>query len=305
VAGILGGNGDASDGFYLGIAPKVDLINLKVSDDFGQAYESDVVAAMQWVYDNKEQYNIRVVNMSINSTVASSYHNSPMSAAAEILWFNGVVVVVSAGNYWSDYDFNPVLAAPANDPFLITVGGTDEKGTTRINDDVIGNFSAFGTTLDGHFKPEIYAPGKNIISVLATSSTWDETHPDRVVLDGEYFRLSGTSMSAPMVAGAAALLLQAEPDLTPDQVKYRLINSAGWIGPGKYLDVFAAITTPTTNSANTDIEASQLLWTGDEPVVWGSVAWNSVAWNSVAWNSVAWNSVAWNSVAWNSVAWND
>jgi serine protease AprX len=259
---------------------------------------------MQWVYDNKSSYNIRVVNLSINATVESSYHNSPMSAAAEILWFNNVVVVASAGNYWSEYDINPVLAAPAHDPFLITVGATDEKGTTRITDDVIANFSGFGTTLDGHFKPDIYAPGKNIISVLADSSWWHNDYLDRFV-EGGYFRLSGTSMSAPMVSGAAALLLQAEPGLTPDQVKYRLINTARWIGPGKYLDVYAAITTSTTESANTSQIASQLLWTGDNPVAWGSVAWNSVAWNSVAWNSVAWNSVAWNSVAWNSVAWNE
>jgi serine protease AprX len=123
-------------------------------------------------------------------------------------------------------------------------------------------------------------------------------------MNGEYFRLSGTSMSAPMVTGAAVLLLQDEPELTPDQVKYRLIDSARFIGSGyAYLNIYAAVTGNSTESANTGITASQLLWSGDDPVTWESVAWNSVAWNSVAWNSVAWNSVAWNSVAWNSVFW--
>jgi serine protease AprX len=305
VAGIIGGNGTAADGFYSGVAPKVDLINLKISDENGMAYESDAVAAMQWVYDNKEQYNIRVVNLSIQSASEMSYHQSPMDAAAEILWFNGVVVVAASGNWDPQGVYNPILAAPANDPFIITVGASNEKGSARIQDDAWANFSAWGMTQDGFYKPDIMAPGKDIISVLSMSSDWDEVYPEKVVLTNEYIRLSGSSMSAPMVSGAVALLLQAEPDLTPDQVKYRLTHASASLQGISYLDVYEAITTPTTESANTGLTASQLLWTGDEPVTWGSVAWNSVAWNSVAWNSVAWNSVAWNSVAWNSVAWNE
>jgi serine protease AprX len=305
VAGIIGGHGGASDGMYAGIAPGVTLINLKIMDDYGMAYESDTVAALQWVYENKEAYNIRVVNLSIQSTLEQSYHTSPLDAAAEILWFNGVVVVASAGNYQSDSEINPILAAPANDPFIITVGAVDENDTPNRGDDFLAPFSAEDDSLPDNRKPEVLAPGHDIINVLSSSSSWRFEHPDRVILDGEYIRLSGTSLAAPMVAGAAALLVQAEPDLTPDQVKYRLISTGSTINDCRYLDVFTAVTTPTTESANTGIEASQLLWTGDEPIVWGSVAWNSVAWNSVAWNSVAWNSVAWNSVAWNSVAWNE
>ncbi len=305
VAGIIGGNGDASAGRYVGIAPKADIINLKISDDMGMAYESDAVAAMQWVYENKDHYNIRVVNISLNSTVPSSYHDSPLNAAAEILWFNGLVVVVSAGNSGTGSQIDTISAAPANDPFLITVGATDESGTARKQDDSIPTFSASGWTLDYFSKPDIFAPGKNIVSVLASSSHWKFDYPDRVTSDQEYFRASGTSMSAPMVSGAAALLLQAEPGLTPDQVKYRLRFASTAIQGYPYLDVYKALTTPTTASANTGLVASHLLSTGSEPIVWSSVAWNSVAWNSVAWNSVAWNSVAWNSVAWNSVAWNE
>ena len=305
VAGIIGGHGGDSGGVYSGIAPKVNLISLRISDDTGMAYESDAVEAMQWALDNKDQYNIRVVNMSLNSLTPSSYHDSPMSAAAEILWFNGVVVVVSAGNSGGNEMYDTINSAPANDPFLITVGAMDEKGTSRRNDDSVPTFSAWGLTYDGHMKPEIYAPGKDIISVSSISSDWNLDHPERTILDHQYFRISGTSMSAPMVSGAAALLLQAEPNLTPDQVKYRLVQSAGWTSGWKYLDVYAMITTPTTGSSNTGLQASQLLWTGDEPVAWDSVNWGSVNWGSVNWGSVNWGSVNWGSVNWGSVSWDD
>jgi serine protease AprX len=304
VAGIIGGSGYRSDGLYAGIAPQVNFISLKISDEEGMAYESDAIEAMQWVLDHKDKYNIRAVNLSVNSTQESSYHASPMDAAAEILWFNGIVVVASVGNKAHSGGYNTAKAAPANDPFIITVGASDERGSADISDDAVAAFSAHGNTSDGFSKPEIIAPGKDIISILGPGN-WISDYPDRVIMDGEYFRLSGTSMSAPMVTGAAVLLLQDEPELTPDQVKNRLLDSARSIGGGfAYLDIYAAVTGDSTESANTGITASQLLWSGEEPVTWESVAWNSVAWNSVAWNSVAWNSVAWNSVAWNSVAWN-
>lgn len=303
VAGIIGGNGTAASGFYQGVAPKVKLINLKISDENGLASESDAVAAMQWIYDHKAQYNIRVVNLSFQTTVEMSYHQSPVDAAAEILWFNGVVVVAASGNWDPQGVYSPSRAAPANDPFVITVGAFNEKGTARVQDDSITKFTAFGNTQEGYFKPEIYAPGMDIISTLASDSKWSSEHPDRVVLPEEYIRLSGSSMAAPMVSGAAALLLQAEPNLTPDQVKYRLIQCARWASGLRYVDVYAALTKPTAQSANSGLAASQLLWTGSEPVTWTGVAWNGVAWNAVAWNAVAWNAVAWNAVAWNNLYW--
>jgi serine protease AprX len=298
VAGIVGGNGTDSGGAYVGVAPMVDLTSLKISSNDGLAYESDTVDAMQWVLDHKDRYNIRVVNLSVNSTVEGSYHTSPLDAAAEILWFNGIVVVASAGNKGPDGGFNTVNAAPANDPFIITVGASDERGTPDRSGDTVAAFSAHGSSLDGFTKPDIIAPGTDIISVLAVTSAWHADYPDRVVTIGnqsQYFRLSGTSMAAPMVTGAVVLLLEDEPDLTPDQVKYRLTHESTTdsIGGYRYLDIYAAVTGTTTESANTGVEASQLLWTGDEPVMWDSVNWNSVNWNSVNWNSVNWNSAFW------------
>jgi serine protease AprX len=310
VAGIIGGNGAASNGIYKGVAPGVNLINLKVSDKDGMTYESSLIDSLQWIYNNKDLYNIRVVNISMNSTVAQSYHTSPLDAAVEILWFNGIVVVVSAGNNGTA-DGPSIIYPPANDPFVITVGATEDKGTGDLGDDNLAIFSAYGLTDDGFAKPDLVAPGRNVIAPLSEkTSTIFTAHPVHRVGD-YYFRMSGTSMSAPMVSGAVALLLQDEPYLNPDQVKYRLTATANqnWnyyasqSGAG-YLDVYAAVYGTTTESANQGIMPSLILATGNNAIDFNSVGWNSVGWNSVGWNSVGWNSVGWNSVGWNSVGWN-
>ena len=295
VAGIIGGDGTASHGAYIGIAPKANLVNVKISNDAGAASAADVVAGLQWVNDNKSRYNIRVVNLSLNSSMAQSYQVDPIDAAVEILWFNKVVVVVSAGN-----DGRNALYPPANDPFAITVGAVDDKSTSGTGDDRMATFSGYGTTGDGFAKPDLVAPGVNIVSALAGSGALlPAQHPDHLAAGftgaAAYFRMSGTSMAAPVVAGAAALLLQDEPDLTPDQVKYRLLATAhalpGPVGPGAgagMVDIEAALKAGSTQSANTGTPASRLLWTGDAAVNWNSVNWNSINWNSINWNSDDW-----------------
>jgi serine protease AprX len=302
VAGIIAGNGNRSNGKYIGVAPKSHLLNVRISDDQGMMYESDVIDALQWIYNNKDKYHIRVVNLSLNSTVAQSYHTSPLDAAVEVLWFNGIVVVASAGNNGTS-----TLYPPANDPFVITVGATDDKATLRTDDDTIATFSAYGVDEHGSTKPDLVAPGRLIVGLLPEN---DKLSMSRVHaanrLDTTYFKMSGTSVSAPMVSGAIAILLQDEPDLTPDQVKYRLMATANknWAGydpstaGAGYLDIYAAVYGTTMENANTGMLASQLLLTGSDPVAWNSVNWNSVNWNSVNWNSVNWNSVNWNSDYW-------
>jgi serine protease AprX len=311
VANIIGGNGRVSGGAYIGVAPEVDLVNVKVSNDDGSATMSNVVSGLQWIYDNRQAYNIRVVNLSLNSTVAESYHTSPLDAAVEILWFNKIVVVVSAGNNNGDGKIYP----PANDPFVITVGAADDKGTPAVSDDTMATFSAYGTTVDGFAKPDLVAPGKNIISSIGVDGTkLVRDHPDNVITDynKRYFKMSGTSMAAPIVAGAVALLLQDEPNLNPDQVKYRLKATtqhppsiaAGDARAGAgYLDIYAAVKGTTNQSANTGIPASRLLWTGNQPVNWGSANWNSVNWATVNWATVNWATVNWATVNWATDYW--
>jgi serine protease AprX len=311
VAGIIAGDGVASGGEYTGIAPGVNLLNVRVSNDQGMTYTSDLVDGLQWVYDNKDVYNIRVVNLSVTSTAPESYDTSPLDAAVEILWLNGITVVVSAGNNGT-VDGPVTLYPPANDPFVITVGAMEDQGTPVLDDDFVAAFSAYGTTEAGFTKPELVAPGRNLISLLAgIDATAYKDHPKHRVNDF-YFRMSGTSMAAPVVSGAIALLLQNEPSLTPDQIKFRLMATASqnWPGYDKAkagagtVDAYAAVFTPTSESANQGIVPSHLLATGEDAIAFDSVGWNSVGWNSVGWNTVGWNTVGWNTVGWNSVGWN-
>jgi serine protease AprX len=238
--------------------------------------------------------------------VAESYNTNPLDAAIEILWFNGVVVVVSAGNKG-----NGAVYPPANDPFVITVGATDDKGTATISDDGMASFSAYGKDENGVVKPDLVAPGTNITARMVNLNMGlAAAHPANIV-GNQYFKMSGTSMAAPMVSGAVALLLQDEPGLTPDQVKYRLTATANksWNGYNAskagagYLDVLAAVKGTTTTLSNMGLLPSSLLTTGSKPITWGSVGWESVGWESVGWESVGWESVGWESVGWESDYW--
>ena len=296
VAGIIGGNGTASQGGFIGIAPKVNLIDVRVSTLAGLSLESDVVAGLQWVYENRSTYNIRVVNLSLNAGAAQSYHTSALAAACEALWFSGVVVVTAAGN-----SGQAALYPPANDPYVITVGAVDDQGTLDMSDDVVASFSAYGTTTDGIAKPDLVAPGRKMVAPLAQPvALLGVLHPTQV-LNSSYIRMSGTSVSAPVVTGAVALLLQDEPTLTPDQVKYRLMQTANknWAGydPIKagagYLDIYAAVQGTTTASANEGVTPSEFLSTDHTDLLIlrltnGTVNWSSVNWSSVNWSSINW-----------------
>ncbi|MCP4425734.1 MAG: S8 family serine peptidase [Chloroflexi bacterium] len=325
VAGIIAGNGALSGGAYSGVAPEANLVNVKISNDEGQSYSSDVVAGLEWILNHKDQYNIRVVNLSLNSSVAESYNTNAIALALEILWFNDIVVVVSVGNNGNDGN---VLYPPANDPFVITVGASDDMGTIKTNDDVIASFSDYGLTQDGFMKPDIVAPGTNIISPIGKpDAVLMAAYPDRLIVGPTesspyYFRMSGTSMASAVTAGAAALLLSNEPNLTPDQVKYRLTHSvwdeiqAGKRGPSfPYLNAYYAVYEHTTKSANVDVMPHEMLakmaliayWasenSGGENIDWANVDWDSVNWDNVDWNAVDWESVNWGSVNWGSVNW--
>jgi serine protease AprX len=227
VAGIIAGNGshrDASDplhGSYVGVAPDANVIAIKASDDQGNATVLNVIYGLQFAIDHQRDLNIRVVNLSLDSATPQSYKTDPLDAAVEAAWKHGIVVVAAAGNRGGAP--NAVQFAPANDPYAITVGAVDENGTADPADDTIAGWSSRGLTQDGFPKPDVYAPGAHIVSVLAPNSYFARECPGCIV-DGQYIRTSGTSMAAPMISGLIADALSKHPDLTPDQVKGALTD---------------------------------------------------------------------------------
>jgi serine protease AprX len=242
VAGILAGDGsrrspgDPLDNDYVGIAPEANLVSVKVSDDAGNASVLDVIYGLQFVVDHRDDLNIRVINLSLESTQAQSYKTDPLDAAAEAAWFNGIVVVAAAGNRGTDDD--AVDYAPGNDPYVISVGGVDDQGTKPVGDDVPADWSSVGKTQDGFSKPEIMAPGSGIVSTLAPGSVFTTLCPACIV-GGQYIRAGGTSMAAPVVSGVAALMVQRHPDWTPDQVKATMVGTARALAAGGVPEVNA------------------------------------------------------------------
>ena len=229
VAGIIAGNGDNRgqrdplDGRYVGVAPNANLISIKVSDETGKASVLDVIYGLQFAVEHQSEFNIRVINLSLDSTTPQSYKTDPLDAAVESAWMHGIVVVAAAGNLGNAS--NAVQFAPANDPYVITVGGLDENGSANPSGDTIATWSSRGTTQDGIQKPDVYAPGAHIVSVLAPNSVFATNCPSCVVGDGQYIQTSGTSMAAPAISGLVADLLEIHPNWTPDQVKGDLTSS--------------------------------------------------------------------------------
>ncbi len=288
VAGIIAGNGnnrsdsDPLHGNYIGVAPNADLVSIKISDDEGDATVLDVIYGLQFAVDFKDDYNIRVVNLSLESTEAQSYKTDPMAAAAEAAWFNGIVVVAAAGNRGSDSD--AVRYAPGNDPYVISVGAVDDQGTKSTGDDALASWSSRGVTQDGYSKPEVVAPGAHIVSNLAPGSEFAGMCPSCVV-SGQYIRAGGTSMSAPMVAGAVANMLELHPGWTPDQVKGVLMDSGrAVVGSEKMISLAGISQSGKNATANRGLSPNELI----DPAT-GNIDYERSRWSRSRWSRSRWS----------------
>ena len=332
VAGLVAGDGTASGGAYAGVAPGANLVDVRVITATGSTSVSTLIAGMQWVLAHRSDYNIRVVNLSAGAPVTVSYADDPLAAAVEVLVFAGVAVVVSAGN---DGPRPSSITSPGSDPYVITVGGIDDNGTATTADDAIASWSSQGpTAIDGLPKPDLVAPGRKVVSLRSPGSTLDQELPDRVVagldpLAPAYFRLSGTSMAAPVVTGVIALMLERSPTLTPAQLKERLVSTAMPLAYGSpnatgsgLVNALAAVTdldltpAPATGPVSAGFASDVYPFLSGQPLVWrdltynggvdsNGIAWSDVNWSDITWDTVTWGNISWESFNWSAVSWQD
>ncbi len=215
VAGDIGSNGLQSGGLYKAPAYNSNLVGVKVLNKIGSGKLSTIISGIDWCVENKNNFNIRIICMSLGSEATGSYKSDLLCEAAEAAWRSGIVVCVAAGN---EGPKSGTIASPGIDPVIITVGAADDKNTPDFSGDTIADFSSRGPTVDNLEKPDLIAPGVNIVSLRSPGSYLDKNYKSNRVGD-YYFSLSGTSMATPICCGSVALLLEKNPLLTPDQVK--------------------------------------------------------------------------------------
>ncbi|HLZ47181.1 MAG TPA: S8 family peptidase [Candidatus Limnocylindria bacterium] len=337
VAGLIAGNGAASNGTWTGVAPQANIVSVRVIDSYGHASLSTIFAGMQWVLANRTTYNIKVVNLSFGGVPMSGYQNDMLASAAEMLNFAGLTVVVAAGNSGPGAS---TITTPATDPFVITVGAADDAGTPSLIDDSVAVWSSTGpTAFDGIAKPDLIAPGRKMIGLRAAGSAIDTAYPDRRVtapgaLDAEYFTMSGTSMAAPVVAGVAALYLELNPWASPRKVKRQLTGTAHPLlgvatsaqGAG-VVDAFAALTASAPWTGYTQYPASTafaeqvyaklrgqpLVWrdltfhggVDSRGIPWSDITWDDITWDDITWEDLTWEAFDWLDITWEDITWED
>ena len=330
VAGLIAGDGASSNGQYSGEAPGANLVSIKVAGADGTTHLGTLISGLEWAVDHQNRYGIKILNISLGLKPTESTVLNPLDQAVEAVWNSGIAVVVSAGNAGP---FNGTILSPGDDPLVITVGALDDMATTSAADDEMTDFSSVGpTSPDGWVKPDLVTSGRSVVSLAAPGSTVYDDNPSARI-GAANFVGSGTSFSAAITSGAAALVLADNPGLSPNQIKARLLGNTN---PGPVGNPFTdghgalnAYAAATSGPMNFSQSAAGLIpvWPGrtvslspTRPVdtwnanLWSPApanpapdtgwAWNGAAWNGSDWDGWAWNDSGWNSAAWNGAAWN-
>jgi len=331
----------SSPGAYRGMAPDARIVSLKVGTADGGTDVSQVIAAIDWVVQHAHDpgLNIRVLNLSYGTNSVQPYTVDPLAYAAEVAWKQGIVVVAAGGNYGFQSHMNtlPALADPAFDPYVLAVGSSDSNGTDTLADDTVPAFSPWpkrGATRG----VDVVAPGMHLQGLRVPNSYIDINHPEGQI-DSRYFRGSGTSQSAAIVSGAAALVLQKYPGASPDQVKqllsdtgYPIIGKAQQIGGGE-LQLASALTTPlpfawqrwlpSTGAGSLElargsdhISMDGVALTGEQDIMgspFDSTAmavleaqarsWSGGIWNGKSWSGNSWSGNSWSGLSWSGLSW--
>jgi serine protease AprX len=347
VAGIIAAAGRNRRDDTSGVAPDAHLLNLKVLGADGSGYAADVIEAIEWAVAHRERYAVRVINLSLGAAPSQSAHTDPLCLAIARAHDAGIVVVAAAGNRGRTLDGTPVygtINSPGHCPHAITAGVLNTNGTPQRSDDVMASYSAKGPTRDGLIKPDLVAPGHQMIGLLAPGAAIAAQHPQLVIGSGPdaKLQLSGSSMSAAVVSGAAALLLEAEPRHVPATVRFALQYSASPMyadglvvsGAGS-LNVLGALAMPNPDAASfiagesvapghlafgalrlePSSESATILWGNAldtiywgnaDTILWGNYAQDTIFWGNtqaVFWGNYSDDTIFWGNYSDDTILW--
>ncbi|MEW6060054.1 MAG: S8 family serine peptidase [Actinomycetota bacterium] len=326
---------------YRGMAPDARVVSVKVGVADGGVDVSQVIAAIDWVVQHAHDpgLNIRIINLSYGTDSRQLYTSDPLAFAAEQAWKQGILVVAAGGNsgFERARDNGPALTDPAYDPYLLAIGASDPNGTPSMADDVVPAFSPWPKRGPKR-GPDLVAPGVHLQGLRVRNSYIDANHAEGVI-DDLYFRGSGTSQSAAIVSGAAALILQRYPSATPDQVKkliagstYRLGLGAHRIGSGELqltwalaapLPTFTQTPPPSTGRGSLELARGSdhltqdgVVLTGEQDIMGSpfdapamaelealAKSWSGGDWNGKSWSGASWSGASWSGVSWSGVSW--
>jgi serine protease AprX len=308
MAGLIAGDGtagpDGEAGQRIGVAPGAHIVSVKVAGRDGTTTVGTVVDAINWVVEHAGENGVRVLSLSFGVEAPPGLGADPLATAVERAWASGITVVASAGNGGAG-----AVSSPGGNPWVVTAGATDTAGTAGPADDTVPPWSGFQRR-GPMTKPDVVAPGVSVISLRAPGSFIDEQNPAARV-GASYFRGSGTSMSAALTAGAAAVLIEHHPEAVPDDVKGALESTARPVAgsPAGSVDLAAADAAGSDPAwwqrhpltGDTAGAPRRMPWSGDDG--WDSARWYSRSWDSARWYSARWYSARWYSARWYSARW--